>query len=151
MANAVGVKVGDRETRDIADIFALTEPEYIAIAYCDPEVGKRDYKALPDGEVLAAARARRPRRGLHGIRTFTIRGSRAGCTAFASRRYFCGALTIACSARLTAAPLRDDCGRPVRTDRPRRAFPRSRAAQNFCRKSTGVRESQMTPQQEYAP
>ena len=58
MANAVGVKVGDRETRDIADIFAITEPEYIAIAYCDPDVGKRDYKALPDGEVLAAARAR---------------------------------------------------------------------------------------------
>jgi pimeloyl-ACP methyl ester carboxylesterase len=58
MADAVGVKVGDRETRDIADIFALTEPEYIAIAYCDPDVGKRDYKALPDAEVLAAARAR---------------------------------------------------------------------------------------------
>ena len=58
MANAVGIKVGDRETRDIVDIFALTEPEYVAIAYSDPEAGKRDYKALPDGEVLAAARAR---------------------------------------------------------------------------------------------
>jgi pimeloyl-ACP methyl ester carboxylesterase len=58
MANAVGVKVGERETRDIADIFALTEPEYLDIAYCDPNVGKRDYKALPDAEVLAAARAR---------------------------------------------------------------------------------------------
>jgi pimeloyl-ACP methyl ester carboxylesterase len=58
MANAVGIKVGDRETRDIADIFALTEPEYIAIAYCDPKAGTRDYKALPDAEVLAAARAR---------------------------------------------------------------------------------------------
>jgi len=58
MANAVGIKVGDRETRDIADIFALTEPEYLDIAYCDPNVGRRDYKVLPDGEVLAAARAR---------------------------------------------------------------------------------------------
>jgi pimeloyl-ACP methyl ester carboxylesterase len=58
MANAVGIKVGDRETRDIADIFALTEPEYLDIAYSDPNVGRRDYKALPDGEVLAAARAR---------------------------------------------------------------------------------------------
>src|SRR5215472_1425775 len=58
MANAVGVKMSDRETRDIADIFALTEPEYIAIAYCDPKAGTRDYKALPDAEVLAAARAR---------------------------------------------------------------------------------------------
>jgi pimeloyl-ACP methyl ester carboxylesterase len=58
MANAVGIKVSDRETRDIADIFALTEPEYLDIAYCDPNVGRRDYKTLPDGEVLAAARAR---------------------------------------------------------------------------------------------
>jgi pimeloyl-ACP methyl ester carboxylesterase len=58
MANAVGIKVGDRETRDIVDIFALTEPEYIEIAYCDPAAGTRDYKALPDAEVLAAARAR---------------------------------------------------------------------------------------------
>jgi pimeloyl-ACP methyl ester carboxylesterase len=58
MANAVGIKVGDRETRDIADVFALTEPEYLEIAYCDPNIGRRDYKSLPQGEVLAAARAR---------------------------------------------------------------------------------------------
>src|SRR5277367_3315590 len=36
MANAVGIKVGDRETRDIADIFALTDQEYLEISYCDP-------------------------------------------------------------------------------------------------------------------
>jgi pimeloyl-ACP methyl ester carboxylesterase len=58
MANAVGVKVGDRETRDIADIFAITDQEYLEIAYCDPEAGRRDFKALPDAEVQAAARAR---------------------------------------------------------------------------------------------
>jgi len=58
MANAVGVKVGDRETRDIVDIFALTEKEYLDIAYYDPAAGVRDYKLLPDAEVLAAARAR---------------------------------------------------------------------------------------------
>jgi pimeloyl-ACP methyl ester carboxylesterase len=58
MANAVGVKVGDRETRDIVDIFALAEKEFIDIAYSDPARGTRDYKSLPDAEVLAAARAR---------------------------------------------------------------------------------------------
>ena len=58
MANAVGIKVGDRETRDIADVFALTEPEYLEIAYCDPNVGRRDFKSLPPAEVVAAARAR---------------------------------------------------------------------------------------------
>jgi pimeloyl-ACP methyl ester carboxylesterase len=58
LANAVGVKVGDRETRDIADIFAVTDPDYLAMVYYDPAAGKRDYKSLPDAEVLAAARAR---------------------------------------------------------------------------------------------
>jgi pimeloyl-ACP methyl ester carboxylesterase len=58
MANAVGVKVSDRETRDIADIFAVTDPDYLAMVYCDPAAGKRDYKSLPDAEVIAAARAR---------------------------------------------------------------------------------------------
>jgi pimeloyl-ACP methyl ester carboxylesterase len=58
MANAFGIKVGDRETRDIADIFALTEPEYLEIAYCDPNAGRRDYKSLPPAEAVAAARAR---------------------------------------------------------------------------------------------
>jgi len=54
----VGVKVGGRETRDIADIFAITEQEYLALTYCDPNIGRRDYKALPDAASLAAARAR---------------------------------------------------------------------------------------------
>jgi pimeloyl-ACP methyl ester carboxylesterase len=58
MANAVGIKVSDRETRDIADIFALTEPEYLEMVYCDPNAGLRNYKSLPLGEVAAAARAR---------------------------------------------------------------------------------------------
>jgi pimeloyl-ACP methyl ester carboxylesterase len=58
LANAVGIKTGDRESRDIADIFALTEPEYLELTYCDPNAGRRDYKSLPPGEVLAAARAR---------------------------------------------------------------------------------------------
>lgn len=58
MANAVGVKVADRETRDVTDIFALTEKEYLEVLYCDPAVGRRDYKALPDAEVFAASRAR---------------------------------------------------------------------------------------------
>ena len=58
MANALGIKVGDREQRDIADIFALTEAEYLELAYCDPDAGRRDYRSLPPVEVAAAARAR---------------------------------------------------------------------------------------------
>jgi pimeloyl-ACP methyl ester carboxylesterase len=58
MANAVGVKIGARENRDIVDIFALTENEYLDIAYADPAMGRRDYKALPEEVALAAARSR---------------------------------------------------------------------------------------------
>jgi pimeloyl-ACP methyl ester carboxylesterase len=58
LANAVGIKVSDRETRDMVDIWALTPDEFNALAYHDPTVGKRDYKNLPDAASLAAARNR---------------------------------------------------------------------------------------------
>ena len=58
LANAVGIKVGDRETRDIADIFALTEDKLNALAYFDQKLGERDYKTMPEAEVRIAARNR---------------------------------------------------------------------------------------------
>ena len=58
MANAVGVKIGDRETRDIVDIWALMPDEFDALAWFDPKAGARDYKNLPEAESLAAARNR---------------------------------------------------------------------------------------------
>ena len=47
MANAIGVKIGDRETRDIVDIWALMPNEFNELAYFDPKAGERDYKTLP--------------------------------------------------------------------------------------------------------
>jgi pimeloyl-ACP methyl ester carboxylesterase len=58
LANAVGIKLFDRETRDMVDIWALTPDEFNALAYHDPSVGKRDYKNLPDAVSLTAARNR---------------------------------------------------------------------------------------------
>jgi pimeloyl-ACP methyl ester carboxylesterase len=58
LANAIGIKVGDRETRDIPDIWAITAQQFDELAYFEPNVGQRDYKALPESEALAAARAR---------------------------------------------------------------------------------------------
>ena len=58
LANAVGVKVGDRETRDIVDIWALSADEFNALAYFDAKAAQRDYKNLPESESLAAARNR---------------------------------------------------------------------------------------------
>jgi hypothetical protein len=34
-ANPIGIKVGGREQRDIRDIFALGEQEYLSLAYSD--------------------------------------------------------------------------------------------------------------------
>jgi pimeloyl-ACP methyl ester carboxylesterase len=56
LANAIGIKPGDRETRDIVDIFALTDAELDALAYADSNAARRDYKAMPDAEVMIAAR-----------------------------------------------------------------------------------------------
>jgi pimeloyl-ACP methyl ester carboxylesterase len=58
LANPIGIKVGDRETRDIVDIFALLEPELNKLVYADPAAGTRDYKSLPESEAIAAARNR---------------------------------------------------------------------------------------------
>ena len=58
LANPVGIKVGGREERDIADIFAVTESELLELAFCDPGAGRRDYRAMPEAEVKAAARNR---------------------------------------------------------------------------------------------
>ena len=58
LANAVGIKVGNRETRDIADIFAMLEPQLNKLAFSDPKAGERDYKSMPEAELVAVARNR---------------------------------------------------------------------------------------------
>ena len=58
LANAVGIKVGDRETRDIADVFAITEKEFNELAYFDAKLAARDYAAMPEAAVRVAARNR---------------------------------------------------------------------------------------------
>lgn len=58
LANTVGIKVGSRETRDIADIFAMTDQEFIERAYANPALGARDYKVMAEADVRIAARNR---------------------------------------------------------------------------------------------
>jgi pimeloyl-ACP methyl ester carboxylesterase len=58
LGNPVGIKVGDRETREILDIFAMLEGEFLQKAYADPAAGRRDYSAITDDEVRVVARNR---------------------------------------------------------------------------------------------
>ena len=41
MADAVGIKASDREMRDIADIFAMSEDEFNAAAFAKPSIGAK--------------------------------------------------------------------------------------------------------------
>src|SRR5262249_1922403 len=109
LANAIGIKVGNRETRDIVDIFALLEPEFNKLAYVDPALGARDYKALPDAEAIATARNRQPlapfartpymhdpklKSRLHRIRipTLFLWGRQDGILSESYGRAFCAAI-----------------------------------------------------------
>jgi len=58
LGNPVGIKVGDRETRDILDVFAMLEVEFLEKAFADPAIGRCDYGAMTDDEVTVAARNR---------------------------------------------------------------------------------------------
>jgi pimeloyl-ACP methyl ester carboxylesterase len=50
LGNPVGIKVGDRQTRDILDIFAMPEPEFLEKAFADPAAGNGGFIAS-DGPV----------------------------------------------------------------------------------------------------
>jgi len=54
----LGIKLGGREDRDIADMHAVTRAEYLRLAWADPAKGEVDFTALPDDELAAIARGR---------------------------------------------------------------------------------------------
>jgi len=54
----VGIKVGDRETRDIPDLFALPAEEVAQLQYHDPSLAGVDYATLSDDELTVIARNR---------------------------------------------------------------------------------------------
>jgi pimeloyl-ACP methyl ester carboxylesterase len=58
LIDSVGIKVGDREARDIADIYAVTDRQLAEIAYADPQKMARDAKSLPEEELVLMARSR---------------------------------------------------------------------------------------------
>jgi len=58
LSGPVGIKVGDRETRDIPDIFALSPDEVAKLAYHDPAKAAVDYSGLSDEELRIIARNR---------------------------------------------------------------------------------------------
>jgi pimeloyl-ACP methyl ester carboxylesterase len=58
LVDAVGIKVGDRETRDILDIFAVSPDELARRLFHDPALARRDLSALSDDQLRVIARNR---------------------------------------------------------------------------------------------
>jgi pimeloyl-ACP methyl ester carboxylesterase len=54
----VGIKVGNREARDIPDIFALSPNEVVRLKYHDPAFATIDYAKFSDDQLTALARNR---------------------------------------------------------------------------------------------
>jgi pimeloyl-ACP methyl ester carboxylesterase len=58
LLDPLGIKVGGREDRDIADVHAASQDELARLAYHDPSRRVRDYSAMSHDELLAIARSR---------------------------------------------------------------------------------------------
>ena len=58
LADAVGIKVGDREHRDIVDIFTTKQDEVDRLAFHDPAIGAVDHTTISDEEAATLFRNR---------------------------------------------------------------------------------------------
>jgi pimeloyl-ACP methyl ester carboxylesterase len=58
LANAVGIKPGDRETRDISDIYAITDKQLAELVWADPARMAPNPKTLPESDLMSMARSR---------------------------------------------------------------------------------------------
>ena len=58
LIDSLGVKFGNREERDIADVYALPADEVLRRLFVDPARAVPDYATLDDAELLAIARDR---------------------------------------------------------------------------------------------
>jgi pimeloyl-ACP methyl ester carboxylesterase len=108
LVDPVGIKISDRETRDIPDIYALPPDEVARLTYHDPN-NAPNYAALSDDELLVVAKNREAavlylwepymhdpalRRRLHRISvpTLVLRGESDGLVSDAYARAYAAAI-----------------------------------------------------------
>jgi pimeloyl-ACP methyl ester carboxylesterase len=58
LADPLGIKLGGREERDIADMHALPRAEYLRLAWADPAKGDIDFTKLSESGLAAIVRGR---------------------------------------------------------------------------------------------
>lgn len=130
LVGPVGIKIGDRETRDIPDVFALPPDEVTRLVYDDPRRHAPDYSAMSDDQLRVTARNReslalfawepymhnpklRYRLGRLGLPTLLIRGASDGLVSDRYLRAYCAAIP---GARLETI---SGCGHSPQVEQPR--------------------------------
>jgi pimeloyl-ACP methyl ester carboxylesterase len=58
LVDPLGIKLGGREERDIADMHAQPRPEYLRLGWADPSKGDIDFTKLSESELAAIVRGR---------------------------------------------------------------------------------------------
>lgn len=58
LVDAYGIKISDKYTRDIADVWFLPADKVLGLKYVDVEKGKFDYPSMPDEKLAIIARNR---------------------------------------------------------------------------------------------
>ena len=58
LAAPLGIKLGGVTDRDIVDMHAIPRPEFMRLAWADPQRGEIDYTTLPESELSAIVRGR---------------------------------------------------------------------------------------------
>jgi pimeloyl-ACP methyl ester carboxylesterase len=58
LVDPLGIKIGGREERIVADMHALSRVDYLKLAWADPAKGDTDFAQLSDAELTAIVRAR---------------------------------------------------------------------------------------------
>lgn len=109
LLDPLGIKAGARESRDIVDMFALTEDEWLQASFAYPDIAKRNFSGMSDEDIAAFVRGRESLarygwspymhnphllRWLHRIDvpTLILRGRRGAVTSFDYQRAFADAI-----------------------------------------------------------
>ena len=58
LVDPLGIKIGGREERDIADMHGVSRAEYLELAWADPAKGEIDFTQLSEDELAAIVRGR---------------------------------------------------------------------------------------------
>jgi pimeloyl-ACP methyl ester carboxylesterase len=135
LAGPVGIKAGDRETRDIPDVFALPPEEVTRLVYMDPKRYAPDYSRMSDDQLRVIARNReslalfawepymhnpklRYRLGRLRLPTLLIRGAGDGLVSQSYLEAYCAAIPGARIETIAA------CGHSPQIEQPRALFER---------------------------